>query len=105
MFLFKLKCNSNRVIAFREIEVSVCKKRDLPKIIFIKSLSDVATGSTVDYIKGIHKKDIAYTYELRDQGRNGFLLPPEQIIPTGEETMDSLVAMFKEAKARGHPNA
>ncbi|KAL6261804.1 hypothetical protein P5V15_006891 [Pogonomyrmex californicus] len=64
----------------------------------------IATGSTVDYVKGIYGKPIAYTYELRDQGRYGFLLPPDQIIPTGEETMDSLVAMFKEAKARGIPN-
>ncbi|XP_012529192.3 zinc carboxypeptidase [Monomorium pharaonis] len=63
----------------------------------------VATGSTVDYIKGTYGKHIAYTYELRDTGRYGFLLPPKQIIPTGEETLDSLVAMFKEAKARGHP--
>lgn len=72
--------------------------------VLIKSLSDIATGSSVDYVKGSLGKDIAYTYELRDQGRYGFILPPEQIIPTGEETLDSLVAMFKEAKARGHPN-
>ncbi|EZA56244.1 hypothetical protein DMN91_009519 [Ooceraea biroi] len=65
----------------------------------------IATGSTVDYIKGIHKKPIAYTYELRDQGRYGFLLPADQIIPTGEETMDSLLAMFKEIKARGYPKS
>ncbi|KAL0122838.1 hypothetical protein PUN28_007490 [Cardiocondyla obscurior] len=63
----------------------------------------IATGSTVDYVKGVHGKHIVYTYELRDQGRYGFLLPPAQIIPTGEETLDSLVAMFKEAKSRGHP--
>jgi len=46
---------------------------------------------------------MAYTYELRDRGQNGFLLPAREIIPTGEETMDSLVAMFKEAKERGIP--
>lgn len=69
----------------------------------IKLFLDIATGSTVDYIKGVHKKDISYTYELRDQGRYGFLLPPEQIIPTGEETLDSVVALFKEAKKRGYP--
>ncbi|XP_011632281.1 zinc carboxypeptidase-like [Pogonomyrmex barbatus] len=63
----------------------------------------VCTGITVDYIKGIYRKPITYTYELRDRGRYGFLLPPDQIIPSGEETMDSLVAMFKEAKARGYP--
>jgi hypothetical protein len=27
----------------------------------------------------------SYTVELRDTGRYGFLLPPEEIIPTGEE--------------------
>jgi len=63
----------------------------------------VCTGITVDYIKGIYHTPIAYTYELRDRGRYGFLLPPDQIIPSGEETMDSLIAMFKEIKARGYP--
>lgn len=57
----------------------------------------------MDYIKGAHHKPIVYTYELRDRGYYGFLLPPDQIIPSGEETMDSLVTMFKEAKARGYP--
>ena len=56
----------------------------------------------MDYVKGTFGTPITYTYELRDTGRYGFLLPPAQIIPTGEETLDSLVAMFKEAKARGY---
>ncbi|KAG5334766.1 CBPA1 carboxypeptidase, partial [Acromyrmex charruanus] len=62
----------------------------------------IATGSSMDYVKGTFGIPITFTYELRDTGHHGFLLPPEQIIPTGEETMDSLVAMFKEAKARGY---
>jgi len=70
---------------------------------FFFAFPDVATGSTVDYVKGTYHKRMAYTYELRDRGRNGFLLPAREIIPTGEETMDSLVAMFKEAKERGIP--
>lgn len=57
----------------------------------------------MDWVKGTFGTPITYTYELRDQGRYGFILPPNQIIPTGEEIMDSLVAMFKEAKARGYP--
>ncbi|XP_072766457.1 zinc carboxypeptidase-like [Anoplolepis gracilipes] len=60
-------------------------------------------GSSVDYIKATYGKQITYTYELGDRDRYGCLLPPDQIIPTGEEVVDSLVVMFKEAKARGHP--
>ncbi|CAL1679898.1 unnamed protein product [Lasius platythorax] len=63
------------------------------------------TGSSVDYIKATYGKNITYVYELRDRDHYGFLMPPDQIIPTGEEIMDSLVVMFKEAKARGHPTS
>lgn len=59
----------------------------------------------MDYIKGTYKIPLAYTYELRDKGAYGFLLPPDQILPTGEETLTSLVTMFKEAKAYGYPKA
>lgn len=65
---------------------------------------DVASGGSMDWVKANFHQPITYTYELRDRGRYGFLLPPEQIIPTGEETLDSLVTMFKESKARGYPN-
>lgn len=56
----------------------------------------------MDWVKGTYHVPITYTYELRDLGRHGFILPADQIIPTGEETMDSLIAMFKETKARGY---
>ena len=32
----------------------------------------------------------SYAVELRDKGQYGFLLPPEQIIPSGEETLQAL---------------
>jgi len=51
-------------------------------------------GLSTDYIAMVLRKPIVCTYELRDKGQYGFLLPPEQIIPTGEETLDSLIAMF-----------
>lgn len=64
----------------------------------------IATGSSLDWVKGTFHKPITFLYELRDRGRYGFILPPDQIIPTGQETMDSLLAIFREAKARGHPH-
>uniref|UniRef100_A0A8C0RRF8 Carboxypeptidase A4 n=1 Tax=Canis lupus familiaris TaxID=9615 RepID=A0A8C0RRF8_CANLF len=44
-----------------------------------------ASGSTVDwtYSQGIK---YSFTFELRDTGRYGFLLPASQIIPTAQET-------------------
>ena len=45
-----------------------------------------------------------YCYELRDQGNYGMLLPPEQIIPNGQEIMDSLIALFEEANKFGYPH-
>lgn len=93
------------IISHSKIEVIIVyKRRDLYWLTSYQiTFLDIATGSSVDYVKGTYGKPIVYTYELRDQGRYGFLLPPEQIIPTGEETLDSLVAMFKEAKKRGYP--
>ncbi|XP_076988417.1 carboxypeptidase A5 isoform X1 [Tamandua tetradactyla] len=46
---------------------------------------DVASGITVDwaYDSGIK---YAFSFELRDTGRYGFLLPAVQIIPTAQET-------------------
>lgn len=62
----------------------------------------MASGGSVDWVKGTCDIPLTFVYELRDDGRYCFLLPPDQIIPTGEETLDSLVAMFKEAKKRGY---
>lgn len=57
-------------------------------------------GTSVDYIKSTYGKQITYIYELPNRDRYGCLLPPNQIIPTGEEIMDSLVVIFKEVKER-----
>jgi len=45
-------------------------------------------GCSDDWSKSIGIK-YAYTWELRDKGSYGFLLPAEQIIPTAEETVES----------------
>ena len=51
----------------------------------IPCLLYIASGSSADWARG--EAGIPYTYsiELRDTGTYGFLLPPRQIIPTGEE--------------------
>ncbi|KYN16222.1 Zinc carboxypeptidase A 1, partial [Trachymyrmex cornetzi] len=54
----------------------------------------LSSGLSVDYMAGVLNKSVVYLYKLRDKNEYGFLLPPEYIIPTGEETLDSLVAMF-----------
>lgn len=46
----------------------------------------VASGGSLDWTLGEAGIPYSYGMELRDTGAYGFLLPPEQIIPTGEET-------------------
>lgn len=72
-------------------------------MIYIDSISDPASGGSMDWAKATLKVPVAYTYELRDTGRNGFILPAEQIIPNGQEVLDSFLGMFKEAARFGYP--
>ncbi len=46
----------------------------------------VASGGSLDWAKGTAGIPYSYGMELRDTGAYGFLLPPDQIIPTGEES-------------------
>ncbi|XP_042324871.1 carboxypeptidase A1-like [Sceloporus undulatus] len=59
-----------------------------------------ASGGTIDwtYEQGIK---YSYTFELRDTGRYGFLLPASQIIPTAEETWLALMVIMEHT--RDHP--
>lgn len=58
-----------------------------------------AAGGSDDWYKGVMNIKYAYTVELRDSGRHGFILPASQIIQTGQETME----LFKViAKAVSH---
>ncbi|CAM4501778.1 unnamed protein product [Caretta caretta] len=59
-----------------------------------------ASGGTIDwtYNQGIK---YSFTFELRDRGRYGFLLPANQIIPTAEETWLALMAIME--YTRDHP--
>ena len=46
----------------------------------------VCSGTASDWAAGELGIPYSYTMELRDTGTYGFLLPPEQIIPTARET-------------------
>uniref|UniRef100_A0A3P8PMK7 Carboxypeptidase A1 n=1 Tax=Astatotilapia calliptera TaxID=8154 RepID=A0A3P8PMK7_ASTCA len=52
-----------------------------------------ASGNTIDwtYEQGIK---YSYTFELRDEGRYGFLLPASQIIPNAQETWLALMSIM-----------
>lgn len=49
-----------------------------------QTLYSVGGGST-DYVYDVAGAQYSYAFELRDQGDFGFVLPPAQIRPTGEE--------------------
>ena len=54
--------------------------------------TDHAGGSSLDWVKGATRVPYAYLLELRDLGQYGFLLPTRDILPTGEETWQGIVA-------------
>lgn len=60
--------------------------------------SDQDCGSSTDYVKGVFGTRFVYCYELRDNGPYYFSLPPEEIIPVGLETIDSLAVLIREAR-------
>ncbi|KAK2746187.1 hypothetical protein FQN57_003309 [Myotisia sp. PD_48] len=55
-----------------------------------------ASGSSVDWAFDVLKAEISYTAELRDTGASGFILPPSQILPSGQETLAGLIALMKQ---------
>ncbi|KFB45620.1 zinc carboxypeptidase [Anopheles sinensis] len=62
----------------------------------------VTSGSTVDYFVGVHGTKLGYTFEFRDTGATGFVLPANQIIPNAQETLNGLIAFVAEAKRLGY---
>ncbi|XP_059027850.1 carboxypeptidase A4 [Mustela nigripes] len=56
-----------------------------------------ASGSSVDWAYD-HGIKYAFTFELRDTGHYGFLLPANQIIPTAEETWLGLKTIMEHVR-------
>ncbi|WAR12863.1 CBPA1-like protein, partial [Mya arenaria] len=50
-------------------------------------------GSSADWVYGKLKVPFSYAVELRDTGKYGFLLPEDQILPTGHETLEAVRAL------------
>ena len=50
----------------------------------------VASGTSLDWAWD-DAQVYAFTYELRDTGQFGFILPPEEIIPSGQEILESFL--------------
>jgi murein tripeptide amidase MpaA len=48
------------------------------------------SGSSVDYANDDVGADYVFTAELRDMGNHGFVLPADQIVPSGEEVYEGV---------------
>jgi len=66
----------------------------------IVDLLYVSSGGSVDWIKGVHDTSIVLAFELRDFGRHGLILPPEQIRPSGIEFMEGFKELVKQLRTR-----
>ena len=80
----------------------LCKESRTEWLFYIRSKSDllclldVASGSSGDWAQGVRNIPLTFTFELRDTGSFGFVLPSNQIIPSAEEFMDGLKVMIRE---------
>ena len=52
---------------------------------FSSTFTDPYSGGSADWAQGWAGIKYSYVTELRDEGVYGFLLPPEEILPTGQE--------------------
>jgi hypothetical protein len=48
----------------------------------------------VDWVSAVAGAETAFAAELRDTGTFGFVLPPNQIIPSGNETWAGFKALM-----------
>ena len=54
-----------------------------------------SSGSSADYTYAVADIKFSYGVELRDTGDFGFVLPPDQIIPTSEESFEGLKVILR----------
>lgn len=59
----------------------------------------LASGGMTDWVFAV-RGALSFTYELRDTGQYGFLLPPEQILPNCEEVYPAFLELLRWALRR-----
>ena len=90
------------------------KKLDIASKVAVKSLKAIngvsfaqgpiceiiyqASGSSVDWTYAVGNVTYSMAVELRDKGNHGFLLPPDEIIPSGQETLAALLSFSQKIK-------
>jgi len=70
----------------------------------IVELLYVASGGSMDWALGQHNVPLGVTYEMRDTGQFGFILPPNQITPSCIEWLDGFTVYYNELMAKHHPS-
>ncbi|GAB0100028.1 zinc carboxypeptidase-like [Sergentomyia squamirostris] len=62
----------------------------------------ISTGTSIDWSYGDAGIIVSYTYEFRDNGTYGFVLPASEIIPNSIEVLESMVALLDESERLGY---
>lgn len=57
-----------------------------------------ASGSSIDFVADVVKGDYSFAAELRDTGKFGFVLPADQIVPSGEEAFAGVKYLLQNMK-------
>ncbi|XP_045502894.1 uncharacterized protein LOC123699889 [Colias croceus] len=58
----------------------------------------MTSGVSGCWVKKSFAVPYVLTFELRDEGQHGFALPPQQILPTCQETMDGVLSILSQKK-------
>ena len=77
------------------MNVSIYMFTEYSTLLFLFLLSDKSSGTSRDWAAGVPQIPFVYTAELRDTGNYGFVLPPNQVLPTAEETWAGLKALVQ----------
>lgn len=76
---------------------TICKSFFIKrKTIRLLKFADQTSGTSTEWYYGQFNASITYTFELRDTGEYGFVLPPNQIIPVAEELIAAVQVILEE---------